>query len=156
MSNMEYILISLLIIALSRFFYTLEKEMKNKPKLKKSLEQESEQEELVTEHNFHYFKGNDEKVVYTLKIGDKVISVGNEKGSLDIAHIVGFDRITMAKNIVPIIRTEDGKDLMALSTLIPYSDDMYNKLRELCDRNDLSHWNYIAGSWCQLDGEKFR
>lgn len=115
-------------------------------------------EEPVTKDDFHYYIENDKEVRYPLYVGSRIISVSNQINSLQVGEIIGFDRITQGRNIVPLVRF-DGDDTprMCLSILIPYDDDMYNVLKDLDERNDMSCWNYVSPSWTQSPkGEIFK
>lgn len=111
----------------------------------------------VQVQEFYYHIKNDLKVTYPLRPGDEVISVSNNIDGVSRGTLLRFTRITMAKNIVPIVRYEnDETEYICMGTLIPFDDEMYDTLKELESRGDSSAWNYVSPSWCQIDGEKFR
>jgi len=126
---------------------------KNKPK---EVIETKEEKVVIEKDIFDHYIENDLKVSYPLYIGSEVISVSNEPNSVSRGEIIYFETITKAKNIVPIVQFEDGKEFMCLSTLLPYTEEKYKILKELDKRGDKSAWNYVAPSWCQLEGIKFR
>lgn len=126
-----------------------------KKKKKKDIKVE-EIEEEVSEDIFHYHKDDDIKVSNTLKIGDKVIVISNEPNGVFSGELVNFDRITQARNVVPIVKSDiDEKFYMPFGLLLPFDQEMFDKLMSLS--NDKSAWNYLAPSWAQCEnGQKFR
>lgn len=113
-------------------------------------------EEEVTSDVFHYHKDNDIKISHTLKIGDRVIVISNEPNGVMSGELVNFDRITKARNIVPIVKGDlDDKFYMPFGLLLPFDQEMFDKLMSLS--SDKSAWNYLAPSWAQCEnGQKFR
>lgn len=117
-----------------------------------------ETKKIITEDIFDYYIENDKKVSYPLYIDSRIIMVNNQINSLKKGIIVSFKTITLAKNIVPIVKYDgDDNEYMCLATLLPFEENMYNLLQELNSRNDLSAYNYISPSWIQSHkGEIFK
>lgn len=116
---------------------------------------EEEDDVIITKQNFSYFIKNDLKVTYDLIVGDRVILVGNEKDSVTRGYIKEYMTITQAKNIVAVVTDEDTDvDYIAMGILIPYDEEMYDKLISLS--STYSAWNYVSPSWTQIkkDGSK--
>ena len=110
------------------------------------VKKEQEKEQEVVSSEFNYYIKNDLKVCYNLGVGDEVIVVSNEPNGVFRAVISRFDRITKARKIIPIV--DDGtKEYMTMGILIPFDQEMYDKLISLS--TDVSAWNYISPSWCQ-------
>lgn len=128
-------------------------------KKKKTTKDVNVKKDEITNDIFNYHIENDMEVRYPLYVGSKVISVSNSVNSVRSGIIVRFDTITQTKNIVPIVKYDgDDEEYMCLVILIPYTQKMYDKLMDLDKRNDLSAFNFLAPSWCQITdkGEVFK
>jgi hypothetical protein len=103
---------------------------------------------IPTTSDFHYYIKNDLKVSYKLGIGDRVIIVSNEHNGVSCGTLISFEEITQAKNIVPLVKEDNGETFMVMGTLLPLDQEMYDILLPLS--KDHSAWNYVSPSWVQL------
>lgn len=96
----------------------------------------------------------------TLKKGMKVLSRSNEPDPLMIGEIIGFETLNGKYNCddaFPIVRDyKDGKEYISMTILIPYSDELFNKLEGL---EPIEQYNYLIFPHGQIKekyGVKYR
>lgn len=83
-------------------------------------------------------KHRKEEFIQKQWLDKKIISIDNGfetdslNNSLKVGKIVGFKRITKAKDLVPLVKYEEEKEVhISLSTIIQYSDSLLQILQKL-------------------------
>lgn len=96
----------------------------------------------------------------TLKKGMKVISRSNEPDPLMVGEIVRFETLNnkyKGNDAFPIFRDyKDDKEYISMTILMPYSDELFKKLKEL---EPIEQYNYLVYPHGQLKekyGIKYR
>lgn len=75
------------------------------------------------------------------KPGDKVVCISNEPESYQIGIIKEYIPITKAQKLTPVIVYEDGSEMLSLTHLEPYSEELCEQLDKL---TGIEQWNYTT------------
>jgi hypothetical protein len=57
--------------------------------------------------------------------------VSNEDEPITRGRIIGFQRITQARQLVPLVRTEDGREVVCFSLILPYNAELKSTLERM-------------------------
>lgn len=98
-------------------------------------------------------KINDQEIV--LEIGMRVLNRSNEPDDLMICKIIGFEdfggKVHGGGGAFPIIVDEkDSKEYVTMGIVIPYSDELYNKLIKM---KSIEQYNYLSPAHCQISSK---
>lgn len=74
-------------------------------------------------------------------IGRRVVCRSNEPEPYLVGELVGFAPVSAAGTPVPVVRTDDGRELLAMGIVLPHSDELASAMDAMDPRRQ---WEWAA------------